>query len=84
MGFEHVIPEFCKRIYNNEKPFKIFGGSDTRAFCYIDDAVEATVKVMRNTNCNNEIIHIGNSKEEIKIKNLALMILQLFQNQMLN
>ena len=77
MGFEHVIPEFCKRIYDNEKPFKVFGGEDTRAFCFIDDAVEATVKVMRNSSCDNEVLHIGNSKEEIKITELALKIIEL-------
>ena len=68
MGFEHVLPEFCKRIANKENPFKIFGGTETRAFCYVDDAVEATVAVMRSEKCNTEVIHVGNSKEEITIK----------------
>ncbi len=71
MGFEHVLPEFCKRIANKENPFKIFGGTETRAFCYVDDAVEATVAVMRSEKCNTEVIHVGNSKEEITIKELA-------------
>ena len=35
---------------------------DTRAFCYIDDAVQASVAVMREESCNGEVIHIGNSK----------------------
>lgn len=77
MGFEHVIPEFCKRIFDQENPFKIFGGSDTRAFCYIDDAVEASVAIMRENSCNGEVMHVGNSKEEIPITQLAEMTLQL-------
>ena len=77
MGFEHVIPEFCKRIFDQENPFKIFGGSDTRAFCYIDDAVEASVAIMRENSCNGEVIHVGNSKEEIPITQLAEMTLQI-------
>ena len=71
MGFEHVLPEFCKRIFDKQNPFKIFGGSETRAFCYVDDAVEATTAVMRSEKCNNEIIHVGNSNEEISILDIA-------------
>ena len=37
----------------------------------MDDAVEATVAVMRSEKCNTEVIHVGNSKEEITIKELA-------------
>lgn len=74
MGFEHVLPEFCKRIFNKENPFSIFGGTETRAFCYIDDAVEATVAVMRAQNANNQIVHVGNSTEEISISDLALLL----------
>jgi len=77
MGFEHVIPEFCKRIFDNEAPFKIFGGDNTRAFCYIDDAVQATVAVMRNASCNGEVIHVGNSKEEVAIADLAKLMLDI-------
>ena len=67
MGFEHVTSEFCKRIYNKENPFNIFGAEETRAFCYISDAVLGTILVMENNKCNGEIINIGNSLEEIKI-----------------
>ena len=71
MGLEHVIPEFCKRIYDKQSPFNVFGGEDTRAFCYISDAVTATRMVMEKKECNGHIVHIGNSAEEIKIAELA-------------
>ena len=77
MGFEHVIPEFCKRIHLNENPFKVYGGDQTRAFCYIDDAVLATVAVMRNAQTTNEVFHIGNDTEEIRIDDLASKLLAL-------
>lgn len=75
MGNDHVIPEFCKRI--KENPFKIYGGTETRAFCYVDDAVEATIKVMRSKKTNGKIIHIGNDKEEIPIITLAKKMCQI-------
>ena len=77
MGFEHVIPEFCQRIYNKQNPFDIFGGDDTRAFCYISDAVAATRMVMESHNCNGQIVHIGNSSEEIKIVDLAEKLIRI-------
>ena len=78
MGYEHVIPEFLVKCYKNENPFNIFGGEETRAFCYISDAVNATELVMQNQNCNNEILHVGNSNEEIKIIDLAKKVLNYF------
>jgi nucleoside-diphosphate-sugar epimerase len=77
MGTEHVIPEFCQRIFNKQNPFEIFGGDDTRAFCYIADAVSATKMVMENNHCNEQVIHIGNSLEEIKIEELAKRMLHI-------
>ena len=74
MGFEHVMPEFIMRILKKEKPFSIFGGEETRAFCYIDDAVEATRLVMESEKTNNQMVHIGNSNEEVTIINLAKIL----------
>jgi nucleoside-diphosphate-sugar epimerase len=70
MGFKHVIPEVAQRFYEGEEPFKIYGYNQTRAFCYIDDAVEATVLAMESEKANNEIFHIGNMDDELKIETL--------------
>jgi len=71
MGTEHVIPQFIERIIKKNFPFKIFGGEETRTFCYIDDAVNATKLVMENEKANKQTFHIGRSDEEIKIIDLA-------------
>jgi nucleoside-diphosphate-sugar epimerase len=71
MGFEHVIPQFIERIVKKEDPFKIFGGKETRAFCYMDDGLRATQLVMESPRTNGKTIHIGRSDDEIKIKGLA-------------
>ena len=70
MGFKHVIPHLVERFYNNEDPFKIYGSDQSRAFCYITDAVEGTVLAMENKNSDQEIFHIG-SPDEITIKELV-------------
>lgn len=77
MGDEHVIPQFIERIVNNENPFKIYGGEETRTFCYIDDAVRATQIVMESEETNQKTIHIGRSDNEIKIIDLAKKIFEI-------
>lgn len=74
MGFEHVLPEFFKRVHEKVNPFPIFGGQETRAFCAVEDAVAATEAVMLSDKCNGEIIHIGNSSQEIKIIDLLALV----------
>lgn len=76
MGNKHVIPEFIARIERNENPFRIYGGNETRAFCYIDDGVEATYRVATTSSCESEIVHIGNSDEEISIESLAKLMMR--------
>lgn len=78
MGFMHVIPEmFVKILKNNE--IEVASPDHTRAFCYIDDAVEMTIKVTESEKTNQEILNIGNSREEISIENLVRKIAGVLQ-----
>lgn len=70
MGFKHVIPHLVERFLKNESPFLIYGSKQTRAFCYIDDAVTGTVLAMENEISNGQIYHIG-TEEEISIEQLV-------------
>ncbi len=69
MGFKHVIPHLVVRFRDHENPFKIYGHDQTRAFCFIDDAVKGTVLAMERPGTNGEIFHIG-TEEEITIDEL--------------
>ncbi len=69
MGFKHVIPHLVVRFRENENPFKVYGHDQTRAFCYIDDAVMGTVLAMERPGTNGEIFHIG-TQDEITIDEL--------------
>lgn len=71
MGFEHVIPEFCERIYNKTDPFPIYGGYETRTFCFVSDGVKATKLVMDSEKTNGEIVNIGADENELKIIDVA-------------
>ena len=64
MGFGHATPHIVERFVNEiENPIKIYGHDQTRAFCYIEDAVQGTVGAMESTNHPNNIYHIGNTQE---------------------
>ena len=71
MGTKHVIPQFILRLLDLIKNstdeetinFEIQGdGLETRAFCYIDDLVEALV-TMYTKGGHREIYHLGNPEE---------------------
>ena len=70
MGFEHVIPQVAKRIFNKEDPFKIYGYNQSRSFCYIEDAVNGLELIMNNEECSGKVFNLG-SDDEIKIKDLV-------------
>tara|TARA_B100000989_G_scaffold296126_1_gene278661 strand:+ start:734 stop:1768 length:1035 start_codon:yes stop_codon:yes gene_type:complete len=72
MGFGHAIPHIVERFYLREEPFKVYGYNQTRAFCYIDDAVEGTIRAM-DYSPPGEIYHIGNP-QEISIGDLTRYI----------
>ena len=70
MGFKHVIPHLVQRFSEGDRPFKIYGAEQTRAFCYIDDAVDGTVRAMESPRACGEIYHVG-SENEITLDQLT-------------
>jgi UDP-glucose 4-epimerase/UDP-glucuronate decarboxylase len=74
MGADHVIPELSLRAIRREDPFKVFGTDQYRAFCYVDDAVEAMIRLMDQA--AGEIVHIGNDSEETNIGDLTKLVLR--------
>lgn len=77
MGTEHVIPEFLQRAKARSNPFQIYGGENTRSFCYVSDAVEGMLLAAK-TRGEHRLFNIGNDKEEISMLHLANMIFDIF------
>ena len=67
----HFIPEFVDRLKQGDSV--LYGHSDTRSFCFIDDACELIKRVY---NTENEIINIG-SDVETTILDVAHQIMEL-------
>lgn len=83
MGWKHVIPQFILRAAEaiertGEGPvgFPIQGdGSETRAFCYVDDVVSGII-TMYEQGGHREIYHIGND-DEVSILDLVARLGQI-------
>jgi nucleoside-diphosphate-sugar epimerase len=69
MGREHVIAQFIERIIGKENPFKIYGGQQTRAFCFIEDFVRGLKLIGESSGI--DIVNLGDDREEISIEELA-------------
>ena len=84
MGWEHVLPQFILRAIKaieskpqGPVPFPIQGdGSQTRAFIYIDDFIDALSSVLRDGQHLN-VYHIGNP-QEISIAAVAKQLFKYF------
>lgn len=76
MGADHVVPEMSLRAQAGENPFRVPGADQYRAFCHVDDAVEAIVRLMAAPAAAGEIVHIGNDREETNIADLAALVLK--------
>ncbi len=62
-GYDAMIPKFIERIKNRLDPFPLFGQDDSRASCYIADAVEAMQMVVESPATDGQTYHIGDSRE---------------------
>lgn len=70
-----VLPRFVQQALKNE-PLTVYGtGKQRRAFTYIDDVVEALLKLVSSPQAYGETINIG-GQEEISIEELAKRVIQ--------
>ncbi len=73
-SIDFVIAKFIKNAQNNED-ITIYGdGKQSRTFCYINDNIDATLKIFYDKLHLNDIVNIGND-EETSIAELAKKII---------
>jgi UDP-glucose 4-epimerase len=69
---DHFIPEFYARAKTGDLSLK--GWENTRSFMYISDAVRATIQIIFDSSCANQIVNVGVDDEK-SINELATLIL---------
>ncbi|MBN1793570.1 MAG: NAD-dependent epimerase/dehydratase family protein [Candidatus Omnitrophica bacterium] len=74
---EGAVQIFCRNCLQN-KELEITGdGSQVRAWCYIDDMVDAVLLGVENKKALNNTFNIGNPQAACTIKELALQVIEL-------
>jgi len=74
-----VVPEFVRKIVNDEEVTIHGDGNQMRAFCHVSDIANAFSHAL--TKGNNQIFNIGNNLEPISIKELANRIISLSKSK---
>jgi nucleoside-diphosphate-sugar epimerase len=76
-GSSRVVTQFLGHIVRGEPINLVDGGSQKRAFTYIDDGIDALMHIITNENdiANGKIYNIGNPKNNHSVKELANMML---------
>ena len=80
MGYLHVIPEMLVKI-SSQKKVQVASPEHTRSMCFVDDAVEMTIRACENKITNKEILKDENKDEEISIINLTKTIAQILKKK---
>ncbi|MFD0744085.1 NAD-dependent epimerase/dehydratase family protein [Phytohabitans flavus] len=77
MATDHLIPQMCVRAVRGDDPFLVKGPHRKRSFCYVGDAVEATLRLMEAPTAVGEIVHIGNDSPMSTVGDVARMVLRI-------
>ena len=72
-GGSRVLTQFIGNILRGEDINLVGGGLQQRCFTYIDDGINALMRIIRNKDqvAHNKIFNIGNPVENISIRQLA-------------
>ncbi|OGT42384.1 MAG: hypothetical protein A3F42_03680 [Gammaproteobacteria bacterium RIFCSPHIGHO2_12_FULL_37_34] len=77
-GGSRVLTQFIGNILRGENINLVNGGLQQRCFTYIDDGIDALMRMIENKNncASSRIFNIGNPLENISIRQLAETLLQ--------
>ncbi|OGA19844.1 MAG: hypothetical protein A3H32_17135 [Betaproteobacteria bacterium RIFCSPLOWO2_02_FULL_63_19] len=78
-GSSRVITQFLGHIVRGENIKLVDGGRQKRAFTYIDDGIDALLRIIENRNnvAARQIYNIGNPRNNHSVKQLARMMVKL-------
>ncbi len=81
-GSSRVLTQFIGNILRGKEIQLVDGGSQRRSFTYIDDGIDALVRIIENKDdaADGRIFNIGNPKNDMSIKDLAELLVQLIKD----
>ena len=78
-GSSRVITQFLGHIVRGEPIKLVDGGAQKRAFTYIDDGINALMKIIANEDgiASGKIYNVGNPRNNYSVRELATMMLNM-------
>jgi UDP-glucose 4-epimerase len=75
-----VLPRFIAAAKEGE-PLRVYGdGQQSRCFCYVNDTVEALMRLQNQSAARNEVFNVGGT-EEITIRDLAATVIEVLNSK---
>jgi nucleoside-diphosphate-sugar epimerase len=80
-GSSRVVTQFLGHILRGEPISLVNGGRQRRSFTYIDDGIDALMRVLRNDGgrANGKIFNIGNPENDLSVRELAELMIELYE-----
>ncbi|MGH8761137.1 MAG: bifunctional UDP-4-keto-pentose/UDP-xylose synthase [Burkholderiales bacterium] len=77
-GSSRVVTQFLGQIVRGEQIKLVDGGRQRRSFTYIDDGIDALMKIIENPGriASGKIYNIGNPKNNLSIRHLARLMIE--------
>ncbi|TXF11505.1 bifunctional UDP-4-keto-pentose/UDP-xylose synthase [Pelomicrobium methylotrophicum] len=78
-GSSRVVTQFLEHIVRGEPIYLVDGGHQRRTFTYIDDGIDALMRILENPRgvADGRIYNIGNPANDFSVRELAQMMLRL-------
>jgi len=78
-GSSRVVTQFFGHIVRGENIQLVDGGRQKRAFTYIDDGIDALMSIIANKDgiASRKIYNIGNPRNNVSVRDLARMMVEL-------
>jgi UDP-4-amino-4-deoxy-L-arabinose formyltransferase/UDP-glucuronic acid dehydrogenase (UDP-4-keto-hexauronic acid decarboxylating) len=85
-GSSRVVTQFIGNLVYAEPIVLVNGGSQSRSFTYIDDGIDAVMKIIRNQDrlASGQIFNIGNPANNCTIQELAAKLCAVYKNHPAN
>ena len=81
-GGSRMVTQFIGNILRGKPIQLVNGGAQKRSFTYIDDSINALIKIIENKGgcADNQIFNIGNPHNEISVRDFAELLIKLIKH----
>jgi len=76
MNPDHAIADLVTRARAGETPLRVDAAQQSQAYCYVSDAVEATIAAMKRSDVTGHELNVGHDAELVAMDALARQILR--------